>query len=172
MDLIVLFHFKNIAYMRWAKIKSPNLKNSTSPRHAPPPTSTLILLDPPLYEVLVYDANIIINFISCKSDIITCLFAFLLTYRLFVYNEVRILLKLSLRLYDTIGDSEIHVSLRSLSFIRRGQYFINFRLLIVFIVIKKPRNFFCFSQSCRDPSLSWITLIILCNFKLFISRSS
>ena len=31
MDFIVLFHFKNIAYMWRAKIKSPNLKNSTSP---------------------------------------------------------------------------------------------------------------------------------------------
>ena len=116
--------------------------------------------------------SLILN--RCKSVIITCLFAYLLTHRLFVYNEVRILLKLSLRLYDTMGDSENHVSMRSLSFIRRSQYFINFRLLIVFIVTKNQSEgiFFCSSQSCRAPSLSWLTSIILYNFKLFISRSS
>ena len=51
MDFIVDLHFKNIAYMWRAKKKTPPILKK----------SVLILMDPPLYEVLVY-VEIIINF--------------------------------------------------------------------------------------------------------------
>ena len=96
-------------YCLWRGIKtSPNPKNFT------------VLCPPPFSEIpgstTVRGFSLCTHYYKfCISVITMSLFAYICVIcRLFVHDEESILLKLLLRLYDTVGDSEKYVSSRSL----------------------------------------------------------